>query len=71
MATVAGYLVVGKKAGLKYYYLQTVGEWTTDFKKISIEDLSEEKIEMDMSDYPDMDKEYDHEEITLEGNYWD
>jgi hypothetical protein len=71
MGTVEGYLVVGKLNGLKHYYLFSIGKWTPDFRHVTLKDLNETKIELDMKEFPDMDPEYDHEKVIIDGNYWD
>lgn len=68
MGTVKGYLVVGKKKGVKHFYLPSIKIWVSDFRKISLADIKEKKLEMNMEDHPEMDPEYSHEEITISGN---
>lgn len=64
-----GYLILGKKKGIKYYFLPSINEWTTDFGRISLKDISAEKQEIDMSQYPEMDPEYTHSKIMINGNF--
>ena len=71
MSTLEGYIVVGTHKDVKYYFLSTIGKWTPDFKKVSLQDINESKIEVNMEDYPMMDKEYSHEKITINGNFYD
>jgi hypothetical protein len=71
MGTVEGYLVVSKKNGRKHYFMPTVRKWTPDLMRVSLKDINESKIEVDMEKYPDMDLEYTHEKITIDGNFYD
>jgi len=71
MGMVEGYLAVGKKGDIKHYFLPSIEIWTPDFKKVSLADIKAFKIEIDMSDYPIMDKEYTHEKIEINGNFYE
>lgn len=64
-----GYLIIGKKKGIKHYFLPSINAWTADFGRISLKDINEEKQEIDMSEYPEMDPEYTHSKITINGNF--
>jgi len=72
MSLLEGYIVIGTYKDVKYYFLSTIEKWTPDFKKISLGDINESKIEVDMKDYPLMDPKYSHEKITINGGtYYD
>lgn len=68
MGTLKGYLVVGTSNGVKHYFLPSIKRWTSDFRKISLADINENKLEINMKDHPTMDPEYSHEAITISGN---
>ncbi|MCK9544885.1 MAG: hypothetical protein M0R03_22960 [Novosphingobium sp.] len=68
MEALKKYIIIGFKEGVKYYYLSSSNSWTVRFSKITKEDLSYEKLDIDMSLYPQMDPEYSHETVTLEIN---
>ncbi len=69
MGTHEGYLIIGKKKGIKHYFLSSINEWTTDFGQISLKDINEKKEKIDMSQYPEMDQEYTHTKIMINGNF--
>ena len=71
MGKIEGYVIIGKNNGVKHYFLSSIKMWTSDFKKISLRDVNESKIEINIEDYPMMDKEYSHEKITFNGNFFD
>jgi len=60
---------VGKKKGIKYYFLSSSHRWTPDIMQVSQRDLNESKVEVQMGDFPDMDPEYTHEAIQIEGDF--
>jgi len=64
-----GYLIISKKKGIKHYFLPSINEWTADFGKASLSDIHEGKEEIDMSLYPEMDPEYTHAKIMINGNF--
>lgn len=66
-----GYLVVSEKDGIKYYYLPSIDLWTDDFGKIGLSDINESKIDVDMSKFPDLEDEYTHEAIEINGNFYE
>ena len=68
MGTIEGYLIIGKLRGVKYYYLSSTERWTHDVTQVSVGDLSEEKIELDMDEYPLMEKEYVHQKVKFQDN---
>lgn len=65
MGTIKGYLVVGTKEGIKYFYLPTTKSWTSQLSEVRLGDIRQEKLEINMEEYPKMDKDYTHEEITI------
>jgi len=69
MGTRELYLVVGKKKGIKYYFLSSSLRWTPDIMQVTQRDLNESKIEVQMESFPDMDPEYTHEPISVEGDF--
>ena len=69
MGTKNGYLAVSKKDGIKYYFLLESNRWTPDFMQVSQCDIKSEKIEIDMNQFPDMDPEYSHEMVSIEGDF--
>jgi hypothetical protein len=69
MGTKNGYLAVSKKDGIKYYFLLESNRWTPDFMQVSQCDIKPEKIEIDMGQFPDMDPEYHHEGVSIEGDF--
>ena len=68
MGTVKGYLIIGTHRGIKYFYLPTTKTWTCHLNEVRLGDFSQEKLEINMEDYPMMDKNYTHEQIVIEGN---
>lgn len=70
MGKITGYIAVSEHRGVKYYYLPTVSKWVLDFKKVSLADIKDTKIKIDMSEFPLLES-YTHETITIESNYWD
>ena len=71
MGTVKGFLIIGILRGVKYYFLPTIESWTPYLNEVKIGDINEEKLNINMEDYPMMDKEYSHEGIIIEGNTGD
>jgi hypothetical protein len=68
MGTIKGFLVTGTRKGVKYFYLPTTKTWTEHLGEVRLSDISQEKIEINMNDYPDMDHEYLHEGISIDSN---
>ena len=68
MGTIKGFLVVGTHRDVKYYFRPTTKSWTPHLNEVQLGDIKQEKLEINMEDYPMMDREYSHEGITISGN---
>ena len=68
MGTIKGFLIVGSHRDIKYYLRPSTNSWTPHLNEVQLGDIKQTKLDVSMDDYPMMDKEYGHEEITISGN---
>lgn len=64
--TIKRYVPYVVKHGLRYYFLSSRDRWSCNFHDIKPDDISESKIEIDMSKYPEMGEKCDYQELDIQ-----